>query len=76
MKDISVLAIDIGGTKISGAIFNSSRHILSWKSALIIRHQAAKWAPPINIKQAQLVSELGCEAGTYGAGYLVKEPLN
>lgn len=38
--------------------------------------QATKWAQPISIKQVQLViTELGGEAGLYGAGYLVKDHL-
>jgi len=42
-----------------------------------IQYQAAKWAQPISMKQAQLViSELGSEAGLYGAGYLVKDYLH
>jgi len=42
----------------------------------IYRH-APKWAQPISIKQVQLViTELGGDAGLYGAGYLVKNHLS
>ena len=41
-----------------------------------IYHHATKWAQPISIKQVQLVvTELGGDAGLYGAGYLVKSHL-